>query len=166
MRRSLVPTTLALVLLLMLTSVATATTITFSATLKENFGREASAQPCVLDDQAQTITCFGFGSVASLGRVTQAIGVFDFSGETPTFTRTWVFSDGSTLVTSEIFGEGSTPGNSQNGAPGYGQPSFQTATWEVTGGTGRFANASGSGTSKFVAAGDTIVLTFSGSLTY
>jgi hypothetical protein len=124
----------------------------------------------VFDDQAQTITCFGFGAVASLGQVTQAIGVFDFSGETPTFTRTWVFSDGSTLVTSETFGDVSTPGNSQNGAPGavhsYGDPSFQTATWEITGGTGRFASASGAGTSKFVASGDTIVLTFSGSLTY
>lgn len=166
MRRALIPPTLALAFLLILTSLAAATTITFSATLKENFGRAASAQQCV--EEAQTLTCFGTGAVAGLGRVTETL-VVDFSGETPNRTRTWVFSDGSTLITSETFGLFSSPGNS-GGSQGvfhsYGNPAFQTGSWTVTGGTGLFADASGAGTIKLVLAGDTIVLTFSGSLTY
>jgi hypothetical protein len=83
--------------------------------------------------------------------------------------RTLTFDDGSTLITNET-GIAPTrfPGKAYL-APGaavsYGNPAFDHYSWVIVGGTGRFADATGSGEWVNVLAGDTIVIKFSGVLT-
>lgn len=137
----------------------------YRAVIHENFERRASAEPCVLNEAAETFTCPGTGHVQGYGQVTSSI-VFTFAGDT---TRTLTFSDGSTLVFAEFWGtdESGPPGRSGDSSrsdKSWGWPFFDFGTWAVIGGTGMFAGATGSGVSENVQSGDTIVLRFSGEI--
>lgn len=138
----------------------------FRAVIRETFERRASAQPCLSDEAAETYTCPGSGSVQGYGRVTSNV-VFSFANDEFTITRTLTFGDGSTLVTAEVYDDHRTPGNAVN-APGafrsFGNPAFDSGTWQVISGTGRFADASGGGTVSNVIAGDVIVITITGDI--
>ena len=123
-------------------------------------------EPCTFDEPTEVFTCPGWGTVQGYGRVTSSIA-FDFLNGTTT--RTLTFGDGSTLVLAEEWdGPFFNPGNSHD-APGqlvsFGNPGFDSGVWEVIGGSGQFATASGSGRGQNVQAGDAIVLKFVGDLT-
>ena len=138
----------------------------FRAVIKETFERRASAEPCVFDEVADTISCPGSGTVQGYGRVTSLV-VFSFANDEFTITRTLTFRDRSTLVTAEVYTDHRTPGNAVN-APGarrsFGNPAFDSGTWEVIRGTGRFETASGGGNVSNVIAGDVIVITITGDI--
>lgn len=164
MKRLAMTITSGLLLLTLATPALAATTSTFSAVIHEDFGRRASSEPCfpVGDDFA----CPGSGTVSGFGRVTSVI-LFPSDGSA--LVRTLTFGDGSTLITNETpLSPTVLPGKAYL-APGavksYGNPSFDHYAWVIVGGTGRFAGATGSGEWVNVLAGDTIAIKFSGSLT-
>ena len=149
----------------------------FRAVIHENFERRASADPCITDEEAETLTCPGSGIVHGFGQVTSssvfteathACSAQPASAACIALTRILTFADGSTLVFAEEWNGFFTPGNSAS-APGqgisFGNPGFDSGTWEVIGGTGVFVEATGSGTGEIVLAGDTIVLRFDGDIT-
>ena len=164
MKRLAMVITSGLFLLTLATPALAASTTTFRAVIHEDFGRRASSEPCfaVGDDFA----CPGSGTVQGYGQVTSVI-LFPSDGSA--LVRTLTFGDGSTLITNET---GLTftrlPGKAYL-APGaavsYGNPGFDHFAWVIVGGTGRFAGATGSGEWLNVLAGDTIVIKFSGVLT-
>ncbi len=138
--------------------------ISFKAVIHEDFGRRASAEPCI--EVGADLTCPGTGTVQGYGRVTSSI-LFPGDGISP-LERTLTFGDGSTLVTNEIgLSDTRFPGKAFD-APGaavsYGNPAFDHFAWVIVGGTGRFDGARGSGEWVNVLAGDTIVLKFEGTL--
>jgi hypothetical protein len=139
----------------------------FRAVITENFERRASAEPCVSDETGEVFTCPGSGVVPGCGRVTSSVQ-FALVGDEVTITRTLTFGDGSTLVTSEVYNSHQTPGNSTN-APGalhsFGNPALDCGTWEVIGGSGMFASASGEGTVCNVIGGDVIRIKMTGDVT-
>lgn len=145
--------------------VAAQTTIDFKSIVHEDFERRASAEPCIFDEAAETLTCPGTGTVQGFGQVTSSI-VF-FVDAPPV--RTLTFSDGSTLVLADDeFISFETPGNSTD-APGalvsFGNPFFFRGTWVVVGGTGLFEGATGEGTQIVQAAGDVINIKIVGTIT-
>ncbi len=152
-------------LMFSLVAAPVAAATTYQAVIHEDFGRRASSEPCTFDEPTEVFTCPGWGTVRGYGRVTSSVA-FDFINETTT--RTLTFGDGSTLVLAEVWDGFFNPGNSHN-APGqmvsWGNPGFDSGVWEVIEGSGQFANASGSGTSQNVQAGDTVVLKFVGDIT-
>ena len=125
------------------------------AGFKETFGRAAS-KPC------EHFLC-GTGTVQGFGAATSE---YDITGFEPTegtscadLTAVRVITlvgDGSTLTLDDT-GVVCFPGAS-NSTPGslvsFGNPGRFEGTFEVSGGTGVFEGASGSGTSLFRAAGD------------
>ena len=141
---------------------ALAATTTFRAVIHEDFGRRASARTCVV--VAAGLRCDGDGPVQGYGTVTsQAI----YTAGGITGVRTLTFADGSTLGLAEIHTANAFPGNSHDvpGRPGtIGRPNRDTFTWTVTGGTGAFAGATGSGTGASVLAGDELTFWFTGSV--
>lgn len=165
MRRTGALCSAALMLLAFAAPVSAATTIQVSALVKENFERAPSDIPCEFNESDESFTCFGRGNAGRFGQLTSVV-VFDDGA----VTRTITFSDGSTIVLAEEYPlEGfSTPGNAIN-APGqmvsFGNPQFQTGTFEVIGGTGGLAGVTGSGTISQVLAGNTIQIFFSGTIT-
>lgn len=165
MRRSRALFLAALMALAIAAPASAATTIEVKAFIKENFERAASDIPCEFDEVAITLTCFGRGNAGRFGQLTSVV-VFTQTS----VTRTVTFGDGSTLVLAEDYPleNFSTPGNSTN-APGalvsFGNPGFQTGSWEVIGATGNLTGTTGSGTIKQVLAGNTIQIWFSGTIT-
>ncbi len=155
----------ALVTVALAAPVSAATTIQVKALIKEDFANASSNVPCEVDEVAETVSCFGRGNAGRFGQLTSVV-VFSETGTT----RTVTFGDGSTLVLAEEYSfEGfMTPGNSTN-APGqlvsFGNPAFQSGTFEVIGATGSLAGATGSGTISQVLAGNTIQIFFSGTIT-
>ena len=114
--------------------------------------------------------CLSQGTT-SLGPATLAIDVFSFepTGRSTAAAGTEAvitLADGSTLTLQQT-GVVTFPGNSTN-APGslnsWGNPFVYRATWEVTGGTGRFAGAAGTGTSTLSGSGAVLRATFSGTI--
>jgi hypothetical protein len=133
-----------------------ATTSAFKASFKETFGRAHSKQPC------EHFLC-GTGTVAGYGAATSAFDITDFApiGDTNcadlSAVRTITLaSDGSTLELDEV-GIVCFPGNSSF-APGaqksFGNPGTIETTFTVSGGTGVFEGATGSGTDRGMPAGD------------
>ena len=151
-----------LVLAALLVAPAAAAPSTIHATILEDFGRRASARPCV--STPDSVTCAGDGIVSTVGRVTTSA---TYDG-TPTVIRVFTFADGSTVTVRETYADIVFPGNSRN-APGsevsFGNPGFQTFTWVVTGSTGSFSGLQASGTGRVVQAGDTLTFTFQGTIT-
>jgi len=135
---------------------------TVKAVIHEDFGRRASARPCtpLIPDG---VTCAGDGVVATVGRVTS---LADYPPGADV-SRTLTFADGSTVTIVETYADARFPGNSSN-APGaevsYGNPSMSTFTWVITGATGAFAGATGSGTGIATLAGDALTFRFEGSV--
>jgi hypothetical protein len=146
----------------LLVAPAAAAPSTLRATIHEDFGRRASARPCV--STPTTVTCAGDGIVPTVGRVTTSA---TYDG-TPDVIRIVTFADGSTVTLRETYTEPTFPGRSQD-APGalvsFGNPGFQTFTWVVTGSTGSFTGLQASGTGRLVFAGDTLTFTFVGTIT-
>jgi hypothetical protein len=134
----------------------------FKAVIHETFQRRASAEPCVAVEGGAT--CPGSGTVQGYGNVVSSIFFPDTEGP---LVRTLTFSDGSTLILHETYIGSRFPGKAFE-APGalvsYGNPAFDHFAWQVAGGTGTFAGATGAGEWNNVLAGDTIVLKFEGTL--
>lgn len=155
----------ALMVLAFAVPVSAATTIQVSALVKETFERAPSNTPCEFDAIDESFTCFGRGNAGRFGQLTSVV-VFDDG----MVTRTITFGDGSTIVLAEEYPlEGfSTPGRSFD-APGqlvaFGNPAFQTGTFEVIDATGSLTGATGSGTISQVLAGNTIQIFFTGTIT-
>lgn len=139
------------------------TTLTVHAFVKENFERARSDIPCQFNELDFTLTCFGRGNAGPAGPITSVV-VFSETG----ITRTITLRDGSTIMTTEDYGEAVFPGRSHE-APGafvsFGNPAFVNGTFEIVGGTGQLAGATGSGTIRQVLAGNTIQIWFDGTLT-
>jgi len=134
----------------------------FRAVIHEDFGRRAAARTCVV--VAAGLRCDGDGPVQGYGTASsQAI----YTAGGLTGVRTLTFADGSTLDLAETHTANAFPGDSHTvpGTPGrIGRPNRDTFTWIVTGGTGSFAGATGSGTGASVLAGDELNFWFTGSV--
>jgi hypothetical protein len=153
--------------LVMAVPASAATTSAFNASFKETFGRAHSKQPC------EHFLC-GKGTVAGFGAATSAFDITDFApiGDTncadlgAVMTITLV-SDGSTLELDEV-GTVCFPGKSSL-APGaqksFGNPGVIEMTFSVSGGSGVFEGATGSGTASDMPAGDSGHAHLSGTLT-
>jgi hypothetical protein len=141
------------------------TTQPFEAQFKETFGRAAS-KPC------SHFLC-GEGIVQGFGRATSTLDVTSFEPtetncDNITFHRVITLEeDGSTLDLTEE-GVVCFPGNSSD-APGaqksFGNPGTFEGTYTIEGGSGVFAGAQGTGTSRLKAAGDSGHSTLSGTIT-
>ena len=169
MRRVLISATVVSATLLAFASPTLAqTTFGFEAMFHEQFGA-APFKPCPTggDDPC------GVGRITGLGKATER---FVGEGEPEEVdscvhfmgTTTITLQDGSgTLVIAEEE-TACTPGTSAD-APGnqlhsFGNPANAEGTWAVTGGTGVFAGASGGGTLSFNAAGDALIIMYSGTV--
>jgi hypothetical protein len=144
-----------------------ATTSAFKASFKETFGRAHSKQPC------EHFLC-GTGTVAGYGAATSTFDItgFDPIGDTNcadlSAVRTiTLVSDGSTLELDEA-GTVCFPGKSAS-APGaqksFGNPGDIETAFTVSGGTGVFDGATGSGTDSDMPAGDSGHASLSGTMT-
>jgi hypothetical protein len=166
-------TTLGLGLLLALAAIvvptASAATTSFSVTFQEFFGRSVP-HPC----SPPSYVC-GEGVVAGYGSATTTLEITSFTNFDPeeacgdtTLLRTITFANGTLELTETgtvcfpgkaFFTPGASSGHS------YGNPVRISTTWTVTGGTGAFAGASGSGTDQVKTAGDVSHSSLSGTLT-
>ena len=142
------------------------TTSTFQATFQRHFGASVAPLPCDAD------IC-GTGTVAGYGAATESVTITSYR-RIPgtdcfeaTATATITLSDGSTL-TYEASATRCPVGNSGE-APGsdvsYGNPWSAIGTFTITGGSGVFAGASGSGTVIDYFAGDVEVAELTGTIT-
>jgi hypothetical protein len=142
------------------------TTSTFEATFQQHFGRGVAPLPC-------DVTFCSEGTVAGYGHATGATTIISVRRVPGTYcieftaTSTITLADGSTLSV-DASGTRCPVGGSHD-APGhlvsYGNPITTSGTFTITGGTGVFAGASGSGTFKASSAGDVEVTELSGTLT-
>jgi hypothetical protein len=133
------------------------TTLPINGSYTEQFGGKPLAHPCPGDSFA----C-GKGKLTGLGNFVTEIG-----GQ-GALTRTLTFTDGSTLVLEETFISFTTPGRSADSHASdqsFGHPFTGVFTFSVTGGTGRFAGATGGGTDTLHAAGNAGQGQLTGSLT-
>ena len=110
----------------------------------------------------------GSGTISGLGHIAEQHIDFNDCGF-GCHTRELVFSDGSSLQIQELqSGPFVSTGNA--GANGYigfglpGNPQFTDVAVIITGGTGRFAGASGGGTAKVKVAGGIAIVKGSGTL--
>jgi hypothetical protein len=167
MRRGMLLLIAAMAGSLLLTAPAdAATTSAFDASFKETFGR-AHSKPC------EHFLC-GTGTVAGYGAATSVFDITDFApiedtncADLSAVRTITLVSDGSTLELGEV-GTVCFPGNSSL-APGaqnsFGNPGTIRTTFTVTGGTGAFEGATGSGTDTDMPAGDAGHASLSGTLT-
>jgi hypothetical protein len=110
------------------------------------------------------VVAIGHGAATHLGRTTELItGTIDSTGATPAHpcsalsdTRTLTAANGDQLF---ISGTGTACTDPTN-------PDLETAsfTWVVTGGTGRFASATGSGTETLRSIGGSISVVYDGAI--
>ena len=172
MRRMLVVVA-GVVLALAVAAPAPAATSAFGASFQEFFGR-AKAHPCVA---APTVFTCGVGTVAGYGAATSTFEVLSFADFDPatacgtaTARRTITLAGGTGSLVLAEQGSVCFPGKSfftpgaANGHS-YGNPALLDLTWTVTGGTGVFAGATGSGTDSFRNAGDSGHSDLAGTLT-
>jgi hypothetical protein len=144
------------------------TTSSFSATFQHHYGAGVAPPPCPTGYFCETGTVAGYGEATDRSHITSItpIAGTECTDFTVTGTITLV-ADGSTL-TYEGSGTRCPVGNSHD-APGsqvsYGNPYSITGAFTITGGTGVFAGASGSGTVVDYFAGDVEVTVFMGTLT-
>ena len=144
-----------------------ATTSAFKASFKETFGRAHSKQPC------EHFLC-GAGTVTGYGAATSTFDITDFApiGDTNcadlSAVRTITLVSGPSTLELDEVGTVCFPGNSTF-APGaqksFGNPGKIQTTFTVSGGTGVFAGATGSGTARDMPAGDEGHASLSGTLT-
>jgi hypothetical protein len=139
---------------------AAQTTDEFEATFRETFGRSNAPS--------------GVGHIYG----TLVTEVFTFTGATetgdpscPTVTTgfsVFTFPDGSTITTAEEYLI-CFPGQARS-APGglvsYGNPETTTGTFEIVEGTGSFVGVTGDGDITLKAAGDIIIIHYSGTVTF
>jgi hypothetical protein len=142
------------------------TTSPFRASFKETFGR-ASSKPC------EHFLC-GTGTVSGYGGATSVFDVTDFAqiddtncADLSDIRTITLVSDGSTLELTEV-GIVCFP-RSSSFAPGaqksFGNPGNIRTTFTVSGGTGVFEGAAGSGTDTAMLAGDAGHASLNGTLT-
>jgi hypothetical protein len=150
---------------------ALAQTTTLQASFKESFGR-ARAHPCPAG--ADEFLLCGTGTVAGFGEatsVTELVSIGDIDPETNcadvVWRRTITLEDGSTLTLIES-GVVCFPGesvNSSSAGHSFGNPFRFEGTFTIVGGTGIFAGATGTGTSRIRTAGDQGHSRLSGTIT-
>lgn len=152
---------------------AGAATTTISTTFHETFGR-AAAHPCAI---GPTLYTCGEGLVPGFGPATSTLTITSFTnfdpetacGDTTLLRRITLVSSAGTLELAErgtvcfpgasFFTPGASSGHS------YGNPVRLDLTWTVSGGTGVFGGASGSGSDSVKTAGDTGRSNLSGTIT-
>jgi hypothetical protein len=132
---------LALTVTLAVTASASASTTSYSATFVELRG-------------AVTGGYCGSATISGAGHVAYQCVQFGACGSNCDL-RTITFGDGSTLVMHESVVGAVIPGNSY--AAGTHTPLFLQITQTIVGGTGRFTNATGSGTGRINTAADAII---------
>jgi hypothetical protein len=167
MRKFLVTAILCTGLLAVVAAPASAsTTSTFQATFQRHFGAGVAPLPCDVDI-CSTGTVAGYGEATVRTTITSITRIPGTDCTYFTATSTITLTDGSTL-TYEASATRCPVGNSHE-APGslvsYGNPWSATGTFTITGGTGVFAGASGSGTFIDYFAGDVEVAVLSGTIT-
>jgi hypothetical protein len=114
-------------------------------------------------------TSCGTANVAGLGHGSSVV-VFNACGLW-CHLRTITFTDGSTLIVEEYgpLTDFRSPGNAgshgYNGAGLPGNPQFLSTTQTITGGTGRFAGATGVATGTVKVAGGVATITVAGTIT-
>lgn len=147
---------------------ASAQTVEFDASVRASFGIRNSID-CPPDLDCGTARIDGFGKATrTLGITGVAPGVPAGCDTVTAIEHMILDSDGSILDLA-VRAALCYPGASSS-APGQqgrsqGNPFQGTGTFEVIGGTGVFAGASGSGTLTAIGAGDAIVIDYSGALT-
>ncbi len=139
---------LALTITLAVTASASASTTSYSASFVELRG-------------AVTDGSSGSATISAAGHVAYQCVQFGACGPNCDL-RTITFDDGSTLIMHESVVGAVIPGNSY--AAGTNTPLFLQITQTIVGGTGRFTNATGSGTGRINTAADAII-TASGTIT-
>jgi hypothetical protein len=168
MRRVLISVTVVSATLLVFASPTLAQPTGFEAMFREQLGAAPFKQCPTGGDNP----C-GVGRIMGLGKATER---FVLEGE-PEEVDSCIHFMGTTTITLQD-GSGSlliaeeetecSPGNAGD-APGnqlhsFGNPAKAEGTWAVTGGTGVFAGASGGGTLSFNAAGDALIIMYSGTI--
>ena len=150
---------------------ASASTTSFSATFQEFFGG-TMPHPC----SPPAFTC-GEGVVAGYGDATSTVEITSFTNFDPavacgdtTLLRRIALTDGTGTLELDEVGTVCFPGKSfftpaGVGGQSYGNPARIATTWTITGGTGVFFGASGSGTDRFDNAGESGHSRLSGTLT-
>ncbi len=154
-------------LLAVVAAPASASTSTFEATFQHHYGAGVAPPPCPTGDFCETGTVAGYGDATDRSTITSVTPIVGTECVDFTVTGTITLADGSTL-TYEGSGTRCPVGNSHD-APGsqvsYGNPYSITGAFTITGGTGVFAGASGSGTVIDYFAGDVEVTVFTGTIT-
>ncbi len=139
---------------------ASAQTEPFSAAYSEHFIPPHGNSRC----PDQGFTC-GSGTATGLGAFTTEN---TFDENCGCVFRTLTFSDGSTLALDETFVSFTGPGRSGSSrAPdtSEGHPGTYAFSWTVAGGSGSFAEATGSGSDDYVSAGLIATGTLVGTIT-
>ncbi len=143
------------------------TTSSFQATFQRHFGAGVAPPPCPTGYRCETGTVAGYGDATHQFQLTSVTPIPGSECIDFTVTGTITLADDSTL-TYEGSGTRCPVGNSHD-APGsqvsYGNPYSITGAFTITGGTGVFAGASGSGTVIDYFAGDVEVTVFTGTIT-
>ena len=125
-----------------------------------------NAPPCAVGLVCGTGTIDGYGA-ASFSLTPTSLGPAGGACRAVTAVTLLTLSDGSGSLTLSAAGELCTPGRSAS-APGmvgaFGNPLAVSATYEVIGGTGVFAGASGDGAATLTSAGARQHLSASGTL--
>jgi hypothetical protein len=151
---------------------AGSTTLDFKATFKENYPKVGAPIECN-GSGAVSPGCFGGGQIVGYGKAIESftfLGLLDDPLPTgcigrPYGTSTIELVDGrGTLETYEEYLD-CIPGASQD-APGhlisYGNPILTEGTYTITGGTGVFEGASGSGAIDISFAGSALMVSYDG----
>jgi hypothetical protein len=153
--------------LVLATPAGAGTTTSFESTFQLHLGRGVAPLPCSVDFCAVG-TVAGFGEATLSGDVTSFTPIPGTSFcANLTATGTITLADGSTLSLMAT-GIECTTGNSRNtfgSLVSYGNPFSIVGTYTVTGGTGVFAGASGSGGFNVQEAGDVEVFELIGTIT-
>jgi len=141
------------------------TTVAFKATLAEPVGGlNYSPFECPPDSGCGS----GSGQVIGLGHAQDLIIFCGCANGADV--RFLTFADGSTIVMHELFSNFQTPGNSQHPedptSRSYGHPFSNDLNETIAGGTGRFAEATGTASGTVTVAGGVATVRLTGTITY
>jgi hypothetical protein len=167
MRRALCLVTLAALGSFAVAAPAAAQLVELDAVVRAAFGIRNSI------DCAPGLMC-GTARIDGFGKATTTFAITGFVPDVPPGCNTFsgiqqmtLESDGSMVelvVTAALCYPGRSHEAPDDQAPSQGDPFNATGTFEVVGGTGVFANASGSGALTAIAAGDAIVIDYAGTI--